>query len=117
MLLSLSNFEGPNTLCCITKGASGYVEEGALMVMLNQSVILHILSSLRNQSFEVLCSAAIHSLVNRQIPPSTTHQALLSPLSTSHQRYDFWYLALAPGPPNFFGSHRLLSATNNVRSY
>ena len=33
------------------------------------------------------------------------------------QRYDFWYLALAPGPPNFFGSHCLLSATNRVRSY
>jgi hypothetical protein len=33
------------------------------------------------------------------------------------QRYDFWYLARAPGPPNFFGSHRRGSATSNVRSY
>lgn len=33
------------------------------------------------------------------------------------QRYDFWYLARAPGPPNFLGSHRLLSATSSVRSY
>ena len=34
-----------------------------------------------------------------------------------HQRYDFWYLARAPGPPNFLGSARRLSATNKVRSY
>lgn len=33
------------------------------------------------------------------------------------QRYDFWNLALAPLPPNFFGSIRRLSATSNVRSY
>lgn len=31
--------------------------------------------------------------------------------------YDFWYLDLAPGPPYFFGSHLLGSATSKVLSY
>ena len=32
------------------------------------------------------------------------------------QRYDFWNLARAPGPPNFLGSHNLGSATNKLLS-
>eukprot|EP00962_Isochrysis_galbana_P044967 scaffold17568_cov90-Isochrysis_galbana.AAC.3 len=33
------------------------------------------------------------------------------------QRYDFWRRARAPGPPNFFASHRRGSATSRLRSY
>ena len=31
--------------------------------------------------------------------------------------YDFYFLALADGPPNFFGSHLLGSVTKSVLSY
>ncbi len=38
-------------------------------------------------------------------------------LKISNHLYDFYFLALAEGPPNFLGSHLLGSDTNKVLSY